>query len=145
MSTIPREAIAATLLSYLQTNLSEDVDQGRPTIFDPNKPSVTDWFSVEINSVRSLPSKDNCPRAEIILRVTASSKSQTDLYKPEELLDSVSVLLPSGSTLDVVDYSDSSQPQVGYIRIKEDNTRPVARSAWKEITMDIEARYYGVV
>lgn len=144
MSVVPNRHITATIFKHLQDNLAQDVDQGSPGIFDPTDTGVSEWFHVEIGAVRGMPTVSGTAEAFVTIKVTAASKSQTEMYKAESLLDSVSALLSAGSVLSVKDYTTSDPTVVGYLRIIEPRVRPSARKVWQEQIMEIDAKFYEV-
>jgi hypothetical protein len=134
--------IKASVFQYIATNYSGNVNWDTPSRFDPDAADTESWVAFFVDLQDFEPSRSATDEGRVLLEFDIRSRKQDKAYEIEELLDDVRAVLSKGMTIPIVDYDDSDEPTVGYVRLTEPVIRDLTEDndQWRRANVTIEGR-----
>jgi len=127
MEVLSQEAISASLLSFWSDQFGGTVT----TIYPGMKVDTTElpeWIEIWVDSWSRRPQRiGGLPLIDVTATVHCFVKAGTDSGRIQELTDAVRSVFAQES-VPLIDYSQSGEPNIGVIRLKEPETRNLTRN-----------------
>jgi len=131
-------SIRQSLNQYLTTTaLADDFHTGDPTTFDPQDADTSQWVFVQVTAVkRVMHSKPGAEQFDVVVEVDAFNRSETEMLGGAAMVAKVRGILERAK-IPIYDYATSGDPQVGWLRLNEADSKEYRGKVWQSHRISI--------
>jgi len=124
---LSQEAISASLLSFWKTQFGESVTTIYPGM-KVDTTSLTEWVEIWVDSWSRRPQRlGGIPLIDVTVSVHCFVKAGSESGRIQQLTDSIRTVFAQ-ETIPLIDETVSDDSSIGFIRLKEPETRNLTRA-----------------